>query len=260
MNAILYARFSPRPNAAECESADKQLERCRSWCSAMGHTVAADAEFKDEGASGATTDERPGLAAALERVKRERGILVVAAIDRLGRNIRDLLDISEAITDAGASWASLAQSIDTTTPQGRFMLVVFGGMAQMEREITAERTKIGMQRLQKQGWKVSCHAKTGRRPLPPEQQPTPEQRETRGIPPKALRTEPAQDELEAIAVAASLRAQNYSWRQIASELAARGFSYRGGRWTHVTIFRVLRACPHDLRTQATASGTADQAG
>lgn len=254
MNAILYARFSPRPNAAECESATKQLERCRSWCSAMGHTVTA--EFKDEGASGASTDERPGLACALERVKRERGILVVAAIDRLGRNIRDLLDISEAITDAGASWASLAQSIDTTTPQGRFMLVVFGGMAQMEREITAERTKVGMHRLQNQGWKVSGHAKTGRRPLPPDQQPTPEQRESRGIPPKALRTEPATDELQALILAAELRAQCFSWRQIADELTSRGLQYRGRRWTHVTIFRTLKGMTHDELTRIAQQGAA----
>jgi len=57
--AVLYARFSPRPNAEECDSAKKQLERCRPYSEGRGYTVIA--EHKDEDLSGARADNRPGL-------------------------------------------------------------------------------------------------------------------------------------------------------------------------------------------------------
>lgn len=240
MNAILYARFSPRPDEEKCESADKQIERCRDWCKAMNHTIVCD-PFKDEAISGASMEDREGLKAAMQRTRLEKGILVVTALDRLGRNTIDILSISEELTSAGACWASLTQNIDTSTPTGRFMVTIFAGLAQMEREQIGIRTSAGMNRLQEAGWCMSARPKTGRRIAPPETQPTPHERETtRGIPPKALTTVEAPDEIEALARAKELRDMRYSWRAIADTLNQEGRLYRGTNWKHVTIYRLLR--------------------
>jgi DNA invertase Pin-like site-specific DNA recombinase len=65
----------------------------------------------------------------------ERGdVLVVTHLDRLARSTRDLLNILEVIANAGAGLKSLGDAwADTTTPQGRLMLTVLGGLAEFER-------------------------------------------------------------------------------------------------------------------------------
>ena len=57
--AVIYARFSPRPDAQECDSVAKQRERCRAYCQAHGYDVIA--EKHDEDMSGGRADNRPGL-------------------------------------------------------------------------------------------------------------------------------------------------------------------------------------------------------
>lgn len=233
MNAILYARFSPRPDEEKCESADKQIERCSAWAIAMNHTIVATE--RDEARSGASMEDRPGLQRALERTLDEKGMLVVTAIDRIGRDTIDVIRTSKQLTKAGACWASLSESIDTSSPTGRFMVAVFAAMAEMEREQIAERTRIGMQKLQAAGWAVSKRLPTGRR-LASEQ---PSER-LKGMPSKALLTEPAPEELAALARAQELRSLHFSWRMIAQTLNDEGRVFRGGRWTHTTIYRAIR--------------------
>jgi DNA invertase Pin-like site-specific DNA recombinase len=82
--------------------------------------------------SGAYSD-RPQLAKALASLA-EGDTLVVCKLDRLARSTRDLLNTLDAIGKAGASFRSLAdQWADTTTPHGRLILTVLGGLAEFER-------------------------------------------------------------------------------------------------------------------------------
>ena len=60
--------------------------------------------------------------------------VVVESISRIARNTRDLLSIVSELTEKGVEFVSLKENIDTTTPQGRFMLTVFGALAELERE------------------------------------------------------------------------------------------------------------------------------
>jgi DNA invertase Pin-like site-specific DNA recombinase len=88
------------------------------------------AERKLETASGARSD-RPRLAKVL-RLLREGDTLIATRLDRLARSTRDLLNILDAITKAGATFKSLADAwADTTTPHGRLMLTVLGGLAEL---------------------------------------------------------------------------------------------------------------------------------
>ena len=102
--------------------------------------------------SGARSD-RPELAKVLKRL--ETGdVLVVTRLDRLARSTRDLLNILDAIAKAGAGFKSLHDAwADTTTPHGRLMLTVLGGLAEFERELILARTSDGRARAKARGVK-----------------------------------------------------------------------------------------------------------
>jgi Resolvase, N terminal domain len=69
-------------------------------------------------------------------------VLVVTRLDRLARSTRDLLNILDAVAKAGAGFKSLGDAwADTTTPHGRLMLTVLGGLAEFERELIIARTR-----------------------------------------------------------------------------------------------------------------------
>ena len=107
--------------------------------------------FKEK-APGAKTD-RPELARAIRRL--EGGdVLVVTRLDRLARSTRDLLNILDAVAKAGASFKSLADAwADTTTPHGKLLLTVLGGLAEFERELIRARTDDGRRRAKARGVK-----------------------------------------------------------------------------------------------------------
>ena len=100
--------------------------------------------------SGAVT-ERPALAKAIASLG-EGDTLVVTKLDRLARSTRDLLNTLDAVAKAGAAFKSLGDTwADTTTPHGRLMLTVLGGLAEFERRLILARTSEGRQRAQQRG-------------------------------------------------------------------------------------------------------------
>lgn len=101
--------------------------------------------FTDK-ASGKSTENRPGLEAMLAYI-REGDSVTVESISRLARNTRDLLDIVDTINSKGAQLIILKEGIDTNTDVGRFMLTVFGAMAQMENDYRRSRQRGGIDAL-----------------------------------------------------------------------------------------------------------------
>ncbi|MFN7650594.1 MAG: recombinase family protein [Acidobacteriota bacterium] len=91
-----------------------------------------------------TRAERPGLASALAML-REGDILVVWKLDRLGRSVKHLVDLVGALHRQGVQFKSLTDSIDTSTPAGRFFFHVMSSLAEMERELMVERTCAGLE-------------------------------------------------------------------------------------------------------------------
>jgi DNA invertase Pin-like site-specific DNA recombinase len=128
--------------------------------STEGQTLAAqDAALKAAGAakvyaekiSGASTEGRKALARAIA-VLSSGDVLIVTRLDRLARSTRDLLNVLDTIAKAGAGFKSLADSwADTTTPHGRLMLTVLGGLAEFERELIKSRTGEGRKRAMARG-------------------------------------------------------------------------------------------------------------
>jgi DNA invertase Pin-like site-specific DNA recombinase len=120
--------------------------------------VAQEAELMAAGAakvfkekvSGAKTD-RAELAKALRRLE-PGDVLIVSRLDRLARSTRDLLNIVAAIAEREAGFRSLKDTwADTTTPHGRLMLTVLGGLAEFERELIRARTGEGRKRAKARG-------------------------------------------------------------------------------------------------------------
>jgi DNA invertase Pin-like site-specific DNA recombinase len=112
--------------------------------------AAGCAKVYSETASGAVTD-RKALARALAVLK-EGDTLIVTRLDRLARSTRDLLNTLDTIARKGAGFKSLAGTwADTTTPHGRLMLTVLGGLAEFERELIRARTGEGRARARANG-------------------------------------------------------------------------------------------------------------
>jgi DNA invertase Pin-like site-specific DNA recombinase len=97
----------------------------------------------------------PGSAMALARalaVLQEGDTMIVTRLDRLARSTRDLLNTLDTIARKGAGFRSLADAwADTTTPHGRLMLTVLGGLAEFEREVIRARTGEGRARAKAKG-------------------------------------------------------------------------------------------------------------
>ena len=92
--------------------------------------------------SGKSTD-RPELKRMMSFV-REGDTVIVESISRFARNTRDLLDLVEQLTAKQVEFVSKKEAIDTTTPSGKFMLTIFGAVAELEREYILQRQKEGI--------------------------------------------------------------------------------------------------------------------
>ena len=103
----------------------------------------------EEHVSGKNTN-RPQLQAMLDYV-REDDTVYIESISRLARNTRDFLNIVEMLQEKKVNLVSLKESIDTSTPQGKFMLSVFSALYQLERENILERQREGINLALKEG-------------------------------------------------------------------------------------------------------------
>ena len=113
-------------------------------------TSAGCAKIYREKASGAKTD-RPELAKALSRLG-DGDILVVTRLDRLARSTRDLLNVLDGVSKRNAGFKSLGDAwADTTTPHGRLIITVLGGLAEFEASLIRARTGDGRIRAKARG-------------------------------------------------------------------------------------------------------------
>jgi DNA invertase Pin-like site-specific DNA recombinase len=133
---IAYARVSTDGQSLEAQQA--------------GLKAAGAERIFSEKVSGAITD-RKALTKALAALQ-TGDILLVTRLDRLARSTRDLLNILDTISKAGAKFKSLADSwADTTTPHGELMITILAGLATFERHLIRARTAEGRKRAQVRG-------------------------------------------------------------------------------------------------------------
>lgn len=108
----------------------------------MAEDQKADKVFIDK-ASGKNTD-REQFKKMLE-FAREGDVIITESISRISRNTRDLLKTIDLLNEKQVNFISLKENIDTTTPQGRFVLTIFGALSELERESILERQREGIQ-------------------------------------------------------------------------------------------------------------------
>ena len=110
--------------------------------------LGVDKVFIDK-ASGKSTD-RTELKKMLDYV-RHGDIVIVESISRFARNTKDLLELVEILTSKEVEFISKKENIDTSTPTGKFMLTIFGAVAELEREYLLKRQKEGIAQAKLKG-------------------------------------------------------------------------------------------------------------
>jgi DNA invertase Pin-like site-specific DNA recombinase len=222
--AVVYARFSPRPSPEECDSVEKQIERCRAYCSGHGYDVVA--VYNDKELSGGRADNRPGLQKAITAACAKKAILCVYSLSRFARNTKDAIDLAERLNSAGADLAVIQENVNTRSPMGRFIFTLFSALAQLEREQIAERTSSAMLRHQANGRRMTHPDRCpfGKRPDP--------------LDPARLIDHP--EEQAVIATIQAARSKGKGFKAIAHLLEAKGITCRGGSWHHTTVRSILR--------------------
>lgn len=126
-----YARVS-----TDDQNLDMQIDAL------MNYGVERDRILTDK-ASGSTIAGRPGFTNAMRAMRPGAG-LVVWRLDRLGRNLSELIFTADLLRKRGAQLISLNESLDTSTATGKLMFHLIGMFAQFERDLISERTKAGL--------------------------------------------------------------------------------------------------------------------
>ncbi|MTD93113.1 resolvase [Hyphomicrobium sp. xq] len=142
----IYARVS-----TDAQTTANQLEELHRWAARSGHDVVAVHE--DRGISGSKgRAKRPGLDRLLkDAVRRNFDIVAVWSSDRLGRSMKDLLDILQTIRETRRGLYIHTQALDTTTPAGRALYQMLGVFAELEREMIVARVNAGIARARSSG-------------------------------------------------------------------------------------------------------------
>ncbi len=141
--AIYTRKSSEEGLEQDFNSLDAQREACEAYIKSQAHEgwKLLPQCYDDGGLSGGTLD-RPALQRLLDDV--EAGlvdVIVVYKVDRLTRSLTDFAKLVDVLDDAGVSFVSVTQQINTTTSMGRLTLNVLLSFAQFEREVTAERIR-----------------------------------------------------------------------------------------------------------------------
>jgi DNA invertase Pin-like site-specific DNA recombinase len=132
-----YARTSTTDQKAGLEAQHRDL-------TAAGCTKLFSEELS------AIATERPELDRALDYV-REGDTMIVTKPDRLARSTADLLAIAKALDTKGVTLRILSMNIDTSTPTGKLMLTLLGGIAEFERDLMLERQREGIAKAKADG-------------------------------------------------------------------------------------------------------------
>jgi site-specific DNA recombinase len=218
--AAAYVRVSTREQSTEGHSLAAQETRLRSLAESQG--VALGRVFIDAGQSAGTL-ERPAIRELLAAIERgEISALYICKLDRLSRNLEDLLGIVRLCKNHNVALVSASEAIDTGSPAGRMMISMLGGFAEFERARISERIADVAFDLRRQG-KVYCrHAPFGYR------------RDG-----KTLLAHPM--EQAALATMRQMHANGASYRQIATMLTERGVQPKGRAWYAASVRDVLRS-------------------
>ena len=217
---VLYARVSTEMQGEDGLGIDDQLHQCRRYVEDRADWQGLDVEELVEVLSGSIApDDRPKLAPALQRLDYDGGALVASHLDRVSRDLLDVVALHRRAAAAGWQLALLDIGIDTSTPAGEAMLGFLGVTAQMVRRLGAERTRSALQAAKRRGQRLG-------RPVE-----TPDDSRARIV---------------------EMHQEGLSLREIARRLEEEGLkTARGGKWHACTVSSLLRSERLDREAKAT---------
>lgn len=156
MNATIYTRFSPRPDAATSESCETQRKICEEHARSRGWRIVA--VFDDPDRSGADGC-REQLDAAIRALKKG-DVLLVYKWDRIARDLMLALQYERQIEGRGAHVVAVTGDVPGDNPQAKFTRHILMAVAELERRMISERTRNAMRTLQRNGRRMSAPNRT----------------------------------------------------------------------------------------------------
>lgn len=213
--AIIYTRFSPRPDSSTCQSISVQRELCEQYCQQREYEVVE--VFEDPDSSGGDGN-REMLWRAVAATKRGH-VLVVYDLDRLARRLHTQMAVEQELNQAGAKLEIVTGTPGGGDPLSTFIRHILAAVAEFDRQIKAARTSIHMVKMQKNGKSVG------------------------GVPPygKARHGKLLVDEEEEMAVLQrikNLHENGASYNEIAKSLNSDNVPARHGKWYATSVRRV----------------------
>lgn len=143
MKVAIYGRVS-----TEEQDVDKQVEECLEFCKSRNYQVVKT--YKD--VISGIKDSRPQLDQLMkEAYKHSFNAVVVWKLDRLGRSLQHLIKIINDWKNYNIDLICVTQQIDTTTSTGKLIFYIFGAIAEFERDLISERTKLGLKKAKNVG-------------------------------------------------------------------------------------------------------------
>ncbi len=227
MKAIGYIRCSTHEQADSGLGVDAQAQRIRAYLTLKGLDLTNI--ITDAGVSGGKPlAKREGGQRLLAILKqRKASAVVMMKLDRGFRDARDCLNTVETWDRTGVALHVIdlgGNAIDTTSAAGRFMLVVLAGAAEMERNLTRERTKSAMAIKRANGQRI------GAVPY------------GHDLADDGVTLVPSESEQAVIQEIKAMRSRGMKLQQIAKSLTGRGVPTKTGRsrrWTHQAVARIL---------------------
>lgn len=157
--AVIYARVSTLLQ----EFPQAQISSCTSFCDARSFELVKD--YVDYGVSG-RKESRPALNELIEDARRGKfKVVVVAALDRIGRDTRHLLNLFNELAGYDVKVISLRENLDLTAPIGQAMLVIISAIAELEVNLTRDRIRNALAAKKRQAIETGNGWRTGRPPL-----------------------------------------------------------------------------------------------
>lgn len=152
VRAAIYVRVSTYEQAERGYSIQEQIKECRKYCEQKGWKVVRI--YKEKGVSGKNL-YRPKLQILFNHAENnEFDVIAFWKLDRLTRSLSDLCDLVDYFEEINIKISCVTEPFDTTTPNGRFFIQMKGAVAEYERRLTLERSKIGIRARAREGkWK-----------------------------------------------------------------------------------------------------------
>jgi len=225
MKTGIYLRVSTEEQATNGFGLEAQRTQCRAMATVKGWEV--DREYIDDTTGTKGEESRPGLASLIEDVcNGEIEAVIFSSLDRLGRSTLVVLDLVEKLTECEAKIISCKETLDTSTPQGRFVLRMFASLAELDRDTIVQRTTAGRDTRGKEDGEKGGRVPMGYKRIFEDG--------------KATGIKIDQERANLVRLIFALRSRGYSMQKIADDLNDRGeTTSRGATWHASSVREIL---------------------